>query len=107
MDTFKGNKKALTYLIQYTTKHPLDMIYKCTSAYDAWKILETKYDSKNTDGNLDSLFDKFSKCSLKSTMVDPDIWFTELDNISGKLSNIDMKYEKDLRQMIAHIKHNG
>jgi hypothetical protein len=107
MEVFKGNKKALAYLVQYTTKHPLDMIYKSKSAYAAWKILEKKYDSKDTDGDLDSLFDKFSKCSLKSKKVDPDIWFTELDNISGKLKNVDPKYEKDSRQMIAHIKHNA
>lgn len=107
MEVFKGNKKALAYLVQYTTKHPLDMIYKNKSAYAAWKILEKKYDSKDTDGDLDSLFDKFSKCSLKSKKVDPDIWFTELDNISGKLKNVDPKYEKDSRQMIAHIKHNA
>ena len=68
-------------------------------------VLSGKYEN-NEDEDIDDLLDDFKKCKLKSKKKDPEVWYTELDEINEQLEEIDNDFKKSKKEMTAHILAN-
>ena len=90
-----------------STGVPLGMIERIEngSAYEAWKALLEKYETKSSD--VQTLEDDWNANKLETINRDPLEWFLEMDHINRMLESIDAKYKKDEVQVAGHILNNS
>ena len=70
------------------------------NAFMAWKNLCDRY-APHGVSDLIQLSADFSNCGLESN--DPDEWFIKLDLIRDRMTQINIKFEKEDEEVIAHI----
>ena len=72
------------------------------NAYNAQPYLCNRYEPHSMFG-LIQLSREFQTCCLKSTKMDPDEWFIQIDTLRNRMSQIDPVFEKKDVEIIAHI----
>ena len=105
MKIYEGNSKAWGFLIIILTDIAFGLVRQCDeNAHYAWKSLIYKYEvSDDKQESLNEVTNRWNKCNIKDTSLDPDIWFNELYNLNLKFKKIIASYEKDEDEIEAHV----
>ena len=94
MKKYEGKSKAWYFLIISLRDIHFGLVRKCDEiAHDAWKALVDKYEALDKkQESLNEVTNRWKKCKIKDTRLDPYIWFYDLYNLNLNLDQIKAKF---------------
>ena len=98
----KWNNDARNFLIMSCQGDAFTIIEAEETAYDMWKALKSRYDSKKTK-DLVKATTALEKCYMKNDMEDPHMWILEIERLNrevGKCENGTMRSQEQIQATI-------
>ena len=98
----KWNNDARNFLIMSCQGDAFTIIEAEETAYDMWKALKSRYDSKKTK-DLVKATTALEKCYMKNDVDDPHMWILEIERLNrevGKCENGTMRSQEQIQATI-------